>query len=247
MSGLVEAHLEIDGTDIHPSTVDPRLAADLIHSFFQLLSRAASAAGVPLHLKGITIEDKCFHAGFGTSEPHLTKKALETVSAWVSGEEEIDSKPDEEVVRHFNKLVRQFGKEATATIAVGRWEQQLKLVDPQLPLPPISTTTLRVHLTDIGVEPARARFTSGSEKNPFSLPVSVAQAEELRHHLNEDLDLVFTFRRNRYGDIDDGTVLHFYPMESNDDGEEWIRWLTENGKHWDEVKDPLEELGRRDD
>jgi hypothetical protein len=239
--------LEIDGADVHPQTVDPRVAADLLQAFFELLGRAGTVSGVALHLRGLMIEDKCFLARSEAIEPALASKALEVASGWVNGTEQPDSQQDLDRVRRFNSLARKLGDGVTAKVSLGEKVWDLELNDDLPGLPPSARTSLRVKLVDIGVEPARARFISGSEDGPFSLTVSVEQAEELSRYLNKELDLEFTCRRDRFGKIEDGIIIQHFPMESEDGGEDWLRWLTESGKHWDDVNDPLEELGRRDD
>ena len=104
-----------------------------------------------------------------------------------------------------------------------------------------------MRLLQIGVDPSTARFSSGSEESPFSLRVSTEQAELLGQHLNKDLDIQFTYRRGRTGRIEEGYIEQVYPMEVDDDGTQWRGWLTETGRHWNEIDDQLEEVGRRDD
>jgi hypothetical protein len=245
---MTPALLEIDGPDVHPDTVDPRVAAQLIATFFDVLGRAARVRGVALDLHGIFIKDKCLQVISHAAAPELAVKAMEVMAGWVNGSEQADSQLDQQEVRHFNSLVRKISKGGSAKLAVGTtWERQLTPTDELPGLPPQATTTLRVKLLDIGVGSGRARFSSGSEDGEISLPVTVEQVEKLRHYVNEDLDLFFAYRRNRFGRIDDGEILDFHPMEVDDQGEEWLRWLTENGRHWDNVADPLEELGRRED
>ena len=247
MSDPVKALFEIEGTDVHPHTVDPRVAADLIKTFFDLLGRAATVRGVPLKLRGITIVDKCFQLGCDTYEPDFTIKAMEVVTGWVTGTEEPDSKKDRDLVRHLHTVITKFGDDAAAKISVGDWERSLDFTGSLPELPPQVTTTLRVKVLDVGVSPSRVKFESGSEDDPFSLEVTTELAEELGHFVNKELDLVFKHRRNRQGRIEDGEILEYFPMEVDDTGEGWLKWLTENGRHWSGVEDPLEELGRRGD
>ncbi len=239
--------LELDGADLHPHTVDPRVAADLIQNFFEMVNAAANVVGVTLSLRGLHIEDKCFLVKSETPEAALAMKVMDLVSGWANGTEPPITKKEQDRVRKFNSAARKIGNDVCAKLKVGEREWPLDLVDHLTDLTPSVTTTLRVKLIDIGASPARARFESGSEEHPFSISVDLEMAEKLSKHFNRHLDLEFTYRRDRQGRIEDGRIIEFFPMEADDNGEEWLSWLKENGKHWDDVDNALEELGRRDD
>ena len=108
------ALLEIDGVDLHPHTVDPRVAADLIQTFFELVARAAVVRGVALQLRGITIRDKCFCVQSETEAPDLTIAAMEIASDWMSGAEEPDADTDRKLARHFKAVAKKMGEKAHA-------------------------------------------------------------------------------------------------------------------------------------
>jgi hypothetical protein len=239
--------LELDGADIHPHTVDPRVAADLLQVFFEMVTRAATVVGVSPVFRGLLIEDKCFQARSATLKPEAAMKVMELVSGWANGTEPTDTQVDRERARKFNALARKLGQDVRAKLKVGQREWALSLSEQLPDLPPAVTTTLRVRLIGLGADPARAKFVSESEEHPFSLTVDVGMAEKLSKHFNRHLDLEFTYRRDRLGKIEDGRIIDFFPMEADDGGEEWLGWLKANGSHWDDVDDPLEELGRRDE
>ncbi len=239
--------LELDGADLHPHTVDPRVAADLLQVFFEMVARAATVVGVSPALRGLQIVDKCLQVRSDALKPEAAMKVMDLVSGWANGTEPADTQVDSERARRFNALARKLGQDVRAKVKVGEREWALSLTQQLPDLPPAVTTTLRVRLTDLGADPARAKFVSESEEHPFSISVDLGMAEKLSKHFNRYLDLEFTYRRDRLGKIEDGKIIDFFPMETDDGGEEWLGWLKENGGHWGDVDDPLEELGRRDE
>jgi hypothetical protein len=239
--------LVLDGADLHPHTVDPRVAADLLQVFFEMVTKAAAVVGASPNLRGLSIEDKCFQVRSETFASEDAIRVMELVSGWANGTESADTQVDRDRARRFNALARKLSTHVSASVKVGRREWKLSLADQLPDLQPAVTSTLRVKLIGLDVEPARARFVSESEDHPFRLGVDVGMAEKLSHHFNRYLDLEFTYRRDRLGKIEDGKIIDFFPMETDDSGEEWLGWLKANGSHWDEFDDPIEELGRRDE
>ncbi|HYO59556.1 hypothetical protein [Archangium sp.] len=242
-----ELILEVDGPDLHPTTIDTRAALDLVESFVRLLDKTAEAHGMGVTLQGLQVVDKCFQAVFKTSTPqemHVVAAAMERL---IGGGKVPPVKGLAEAANKLRTSIRKFGPGHRFKIAMGEWERELDPQESPQGLMPESITTIRARLVRIGVSPPRARFEAGSEVDPFTLSITREQALAYSRFLDQDVDIEISIKRGVLDTIEDGRVLHLYPMDENAGPDAWLNWLTENGRHWNDVEDHLKELGRYDD
>jgi len=239
--------LEVDGPDLHPTTIDTRAALDLANAFVQLLEKAAEAKGVALGLHGFQVIDKCHATMVRTQDPRAGAVVMEEVEILIIGGRVPPVKGLAPAADALRSALRKFGPGHTFKLAVGDWERVVEPRDSPEELMPQSVTTLRARLIRIGVSPPRARFESGAELEPFTLDVTREQALQWSRFLGQDVDIEVSIRRGVLDNIEDGYVIALHPMDENATPDSWLEWLTVNGRQWDDVEDHLTELGRNDD
>lgn len=239
--------LEVDGPDLHPTTIDTHAAIALADAFVHLLDKAAEAYGASLGLRGFQVIDKCHCTVIKTSDPKAARTIVEHVETIIGGGRVPPVKGLAPAANKLRTVLRKFGPGHSFKLSLGEWERVLDPQDSPQDLMPESVTTLRARLVRIGVSPDRAKFEAGSELDPFTLSITRDQALAWSRFLGQDVDIEVSIKRGPLDNIEDGYVLNLYPMDNNASPDAWLEWLTSNGRHWDDVEDHLKELGRHDD
>jgi hypothetical protein len=242
-----ELHLEVDGTDLHPHTIDTRVAIDLVDAFVKLLDKVAASQDVPVYLRGFTVVDKCFQVRMTTANPEQAQAVAMVLDQIVRGGSIPPMKGLPEATGHFRSSLRKLGPGTSVKVGVGSWSQVLEAGDSPAALLPECTTTLRARLVGISVKPMRAKFDAPSEPEGFSLSITREQAVKWSPYLDQDVDIEVSIRRGPLETIVSGRVVELHPMDENTSPDAWIDWLTEAGRGWGDVEDHLKELGRTDD
>lgn len=236
--------LEIDGAGVSPETVDVPTFLEAAAAFFSLVQGNAREERSDLSLVGLQIVDKCVALVSGSDRPELSKFYSEKAYLQIEGKlptpRGLTSTRD-----RARTAIRKLPGGMAMKLIVDDWTAPL-ILDPPKVVPLDALISLRVTITRVTGEPsAKTRLKSKLEKQPFSLSISKAQAQQLGPYILREIDVDARIRRDSDGHIVDGKLLDFKPVDYEGDATTvWRAWYRDNAAEWDQVDDIESELRR---
>ena len=237
--------LELNGPGVAPASVDSAKLLAFASAYLDLLVRMASEEEDPISFHGLHVIDKCVAIQVRPDDIDYARLLASASASYLSG----DRSPRGLGVNvaRVQESLRAFPKDYKAKVIVGPWVQDLFIPETK-PLSdlPAAVETMRASIQRIGGADPRVRFKGMLDRYPFSIDISQAEAIALAPHLYKDVEIVIRVTRTAEGRVSFCELVEFNPISDQDSGAAWRDWFRPHAKHWDDLRDISEALGRRD-
>lgn len=241
--------IELTGPNAEPQTIDSRAALELGAAYLQLIEALAKIQERgDLKHHGIWVENKCVELRFVPNDLAVAHAVAIEAHRCISGKFPPPKRTQQHVLR-VQKLVREQKQDGRLVkIKVSDWEGNLDTPPEKPPEPPIAITSVRAELLEVGGDKnPHIKIASQSEAEPFRVSASREQCESLGRFLYKRMDFDVRLRRNAEGHISEGALIDFQTLsDAPSRASEMLSWIDRAGKDWEEIQDPLKELGRDD-
>jgi hypothetical protein len=238
--------LEVNGPEVHSSTVDSAKMLEFGAAYVDLLCKMAEEEENPISFTGLSVIDKCAAIQISAQDNAYARQLSSTAAAYIRGR--CPPRGLGQPIVRVQESLRAFPREYNFKVINGPWEQPLAVPEvasgPEIPfaIENMRATVLRVG----GVEP-KVRLKPVLELFTFSASVERDLAKRLGEHLYADIDLVAKVLRTDEGRVTSCTVIAFRVVESEQDPVEAMRrWYKPYAEYWDKIDDVEGMLRGRD-
>lgn len=236
-----DVYVEVGGPDAQPDRIDARAMLELSAAYFDLLVRVARSRGADLKFRGLDVEDKCIALRSTPSSVEAAREAANDADGYILGREE----PPHGIlgaVQRVQRAVRALPPGHNARVIIGPWKRAIATSDEAPKWPPYASVSVRATLIGVGGKRPRARFSSESESDEFSLDITQEMARDLGPYMYREIDIVGTVYRDETDAIRGGELEEFFPLEEGSVRDAWRSWVKENAPRWFELEDVDAEL-----
>lgn len=222
---------EVDGPNVHPTTVDALSLLEMAAAYFSLVAAEAAQRHVELHFQGLEVIDKCAAVRVFVSDQAIATLAARQAQQVLRGAAP-PPRGGSENVKRFRKAAQRFEVEPhTYRIAAITPEGRLPLavLREQRTRPMDSLVTLRAKPVRVGGDTPAVRFWSVLERDEFTLAATEEQARKLGTELYREVELEALIERGKDGVINGGKVLDFHPVDNEcvEPWDAWRKWYRE--------------------
>ncbi|MCK5798395.1 MAG: hypothetical protein KAI47_14490 [Deltaproteobacteria bacterium] len=234
-----ELHIAFEGDGISPETVDSLSLLEMGAAFFELVREVAAKSDVPVRFTGLRIVEKCAAVAVRADAFEAAQEAAQQARYCVDGSHEIPG--TEKFVKRVRKVMARQPSKLRVLHGAGSMRlQEIRPPKASQAITPVMASTLAVRAQVVrvgGANPA-ARFTSGDEKDDFTLEMDREMAARLAGWLYTEVDIEAIICRHASGGIKSGTLTSFHPLEDVDPLEAWGAWAE---AHADGLREALNE------
>lgn len=237
-------HVEIDGPDIHPASIDPGSALGLAAAVLSALDALAKASGRDVTFTGLQVVDKCAALVTYSSDEAATRRDAQDLHAMLKGEKQTPKGLGRQVAR-ISRVIDDLPDHMSAVLRVGYGS--LDPVEVTLRGSRVGATryesqeTLRCRLTGLDTDPARVKVTNVLSGEKLSLKATNEQVEAFAGNLRAEFDITAVVKRSTIeeeGIVLKGELLEFAVVPEGPVSLKALRaWYRDTGKPWDGLGD----------
>jgi hypothetical protein len=226
-----ELLFEVDGPNVHPTTVDALSLLEMAAAFFSLVAAEAVQAGTQLDFHGLEVLDKCAAVRVNVSDKSTAISAARQAQQVLRGASP-PPRGGSDPVKLFRKAAQRFEAGVpTFRIAAITAEGQLPIAIPKDPRsrPMDTLVTLRAKPVRVGGDKPAVRFSSVLERDEFTLGADADLARRLGNELYREVELAAIIERGKDGVINGGKVLGFEVVDASvaDPWGAWRKWYQD--------------------
>ncbi|OGQ25626.1 MAG: hypothetical protein A2138_22530 [Deltaproteobacteria bacterium RBG_16_71_12] len=247
MPERTEILFKIAGPDLEPGNVDLLPTLALASAYFALLARVAAHNGSHLDFTGFDVRKGSLALATNTTAPDVAKASAAMAGTFLKSGVVPRRSGLRPLVDHVRDAQRAFSTDESVTLCINSWTQPVLSAETTASGPEAlaSAESLRCEVVRIGGERPRVRLISRSEGRAFSLSLGRDLAEQLAAYLYREVDVEMTVRRNTEGNIIDGSVRAFEPIDEKGEPLDALRgWFAPHKPYWDSVEDVENDLDR---